>query len=99
MLGRSIIIILENRSEDDRLTELLDSVTYQAKLMSCYSLDTRNGNWGLTKFPVTQTDKQAEGIVSNVQKYNETIHQYNEYATQLEKDYSIDINCEMKKGL
>ena len=99
MLGQSIIIILENRSKDDRLTELLDSVTYQAKLMSCYSLDTRSGNWGLTKFPVTQTDKQAEGIVSNVQKYNETLQKYNEYATQLGIDYGIDINCERKKGL
>lgn len=62
-------------------------------------MDTRSDNWGLTKFPVTQTDKQAEGIVANVQEYNETIHQYNEYATQPGIDYGIDINCEMKKGL
>ena len=95
---RSITIILENKSEYNRLTELLDLVMYQAKLMSCYGFDTRNGNWDLTQFPVTQTDEQLEGIRSDIQKYNNTIRQYNEYANSLALDYGIDINYAMKKG-
>ncbi len=59
---RSIIIILENKSEYNRLTELLDSVRYQAKLMSCYGFDTKNNKWDITQYPVTQTDSQIEGI-------------------------------------
>jgi hypothetical protein len=80
------------------LTELLDSVMYQAKLMSCYGLDTKNGKWDLTEYPVTQTDEQIEGISSDIQKYNDTVNRYNEYARHLGLEYGIDINCEMKRG-
>jgi hypothetical protein len=95
---RSIIIMLENKSEYNRLKELLDSVTYQAKLMGCYGLDTKNGKWDLTQYPVTQTDEQIEGISSDIQRYNSTVFRYNDYATHLAFDYGIDINTEIKKG-
>jgi hypothetical protein len=95
---RSITIVLENKSEYIRLTELLDSVMYQAKLMRCYGLNTKNGKWDLTQYPVTQTDKQIEGVSSNIQEYNNTVHHYNEYARYLGLEHGIDINCEMKKG-
>ncbi len=95
---RSIIIILESKSEYNRLTELMDSVMYQAKLMSYYGLDTKNGKWDLTQYPVTKTDKQIEGISSDIQKYNNTVHRYNDYAMHLAIDYGIDINMEIKKG-
>ncbi|CAN5684878.1 hypothetical protein BH23THE1_BH23THE1_07910 [soil metagenome] len=95
---RSITIILENKSEYNRLTELLDTVMYQAKLMSCYGLDTKNGKWNITQYPITQTDRQVAGISSDIQEYNDTINQYNEYARHLGLAYGIDINREMKKG-
>jgi hypothetical protein len=95
---RSITIILENKSEYIMLTELLDSVMYQAKLMSYYGLGAKNGKWDLTQFPVTQTDEHIEGISSDIQKYNDTVNRYNEYARYLGLEYGIDINCEMKKG-
>lgn len=95
---RSITIILEKKSEYNRLTELLDTVMYQAKLMSCYGLDTKNGKWDITQYPVTKTDEQIEGISSDIQKYNNTVRRYNDYATHLAIDYGIDISMEIKKG-
>jgi hypothetical protein len=71
---------------------------YQAKLMSWYGLDTKNGKWNITQYPVTQTDEHIEGIISDIQKYNDTVHRYNEYARYLGLDYGIDINMELKKG-
>lgn len=71
---------------------------YQAKLMSCYGLDTKNGKWNITQYPITQTDRQVAGISSDIQEYNDTINQYNEYARHLGLAYGIDINREMKKG-
>lgn len=97
-LRRSIIIILENKHEYDQIKELLDSVMYQKKLMKCYGLDSTNSKWDLTKFPVTTNDIQMEGIQYDIQKYNETIHQYNEYSKHLGLEYSIDIISEMNKG-
>ncbi|MGD9534726.1 MAG: hypothetical protein AB7V56_13285 [Candidatus Nitrosocosmicus sp.] len=97
-IKRSTVIILENRFEYDRLKELLDAVMYQKKLMNCYGLDTINSKWDLRNFPVTTTDTQMEGIQSDIQKYNETIRQYNEYSKHLGLEYGVDIVSEMKKG-
>lgn len=71
---------------------------YQAKLMRCYGLNTKSGKWNITQYPVTQTDKQIEGVSSDIQEYNDTLHRYNEYTRRLALDYGIDIKCEMKKG-
>ena len=95
---RSIVIILESKFEYDRIKELLDSVMYQKKLMNYYGLDTIHNKWDLTKFPVTKTDNQMEGIQCDIQKYNETVLQYNEYSKHLGLEYGIDIISEMKKG-
>jgi hypothetical protein len=39
-----------------------------------------------------------EGIQCDIQKYNETVHQYHEYSKRLGLEYGIDILGEMKKG-
>ncbi len=98
ILKRSIIITLENKFEYDQIKELLDSIMYQKKLMNCYGLDTVNCNWDLKKFPVTRTDTQMNGIQRDIQKYNETVCQYNDYSKRLGLEYGIDIVNEMKKG-
>jgi hypothetical protein len=98
VLRRSIVIILENKYEYDQIKELLDSVMYQKKLMNCYGLDVMHNKWDLTKFPVTKTDSQLEGIQCDIQKYNETVHKYQEYSKHLGLEYGIDIISEMKKG-
>lgn len=95
---RSIFIILESKFEYDRIKDLLDSVMYHKKLMNCYGLDMVHNKWDLTKFPVTKTDGQMEGIQCDIQKYNETVHQYHEYSKHLGLEYGIDILGEMKKG-
>jgi hypothetical protein len=97
-LRRSIIIILENKFEYDQIKELLDSVMYQKKLMNCYGLDAINSKWDFTKFPVTRTDTQVDGIQYDIQKYNETVRQYTEYSKHLGLEYGIDIVSEMEKG-
>lgn len=66
--------------------------------MNCYGLDTVNCNWDLKKFPVTRTDTQMNGIQRDIQKYNETVCQYNDYSKRLGLEYGIDIVNEMKKG-
>jgi hypothetical protein len=97
-LRRSIVIILENKYEYDQIKELLDSIIYQKKLINYYGLDTLNCKWDLRKFPITKTDKQMEGMQSDIQKYNETVQQYNEYSIRLGFEYGIDISSELNKG-
>ena len=98
VIRRSIIIILESKFEYDRIKELLDSVIYQKKLMKSYGLDVIHNKWDLTKFPVTKTDGQMEGIQCDIQKYNETVNQYRVYSRHLGLGYGIDIISEMKQG-
>lgn len=95
---RSVIITLENKFEYNQIVELLDSIMYQKKLMDSYGLDGINNKWDLDKFPVTKTDTQMNGIQRDIQTYNETVKQYNEYCIHLGLEYGIDIANEMKKG-
>ena len=83
---------------NDRVKDLQDLVIYHSKLISYYGFDTGSGKWNTTLFPVTQTDAQLEGINSDIQRYNKTVRNYNNYAEYLAGKYSIDINDEIKKG-
>ena len=63
-----LVLILDDKSEYDRIKDLVDIVRYQSKLMACYGFDVESGRWDSTKFPVTKTDSQMEGIQSNIYK-------------------------------
>ena|GEM_PF-2315224 len=95
---RSIILILEDRTEYDKIKDLADTIRYRSKLMAYYGFDVQSGTWDNTKFPVTRTDSQIEGIQSDIQRYNEVIQEYNEYTEYLATMYGIDIQSEIRKG-
>jgi hypothetical protein len=80
---RSIILILDDKIEYDRIKDLADLVRYRSKLMACYGFDVKSGKWDTTRFPVTKTDAQMEGIQSDIQRYNDAVQRYNEYAEYL----------------
>jgi hypothetical protein len=95
---RSIILILEDRTEYDRIKDLVDTIRYRSKLIAYYGFDVQSGKWDNTKFPVTRTDSQMDGIRSDIQRYNEVIQEYNEYTEYLATTYGIDIQSEIRKG-
>ena len=95
---RSIVLILDDKNEYVRIKDLADIVRYQSKLMACYGFDVESGRWDSTKFPVTKTDSQMEGIRSDIQRYNDAVQHYNEYAKYLGTRYDIDIHGEIGKG-
>jgi hypothetical protein len=95
---RSIVLILDDRREYDKIKDLADIVKYQSKLMACYGFDVHSGKWDNTKFPVAKTDSQMEGIQSDIQRYNDTLQHYNEYVENLAITYGIDIQNEIRNG-
>src|SRR5919205_278112 len=95
---RHVILILDDIVEYNRVKELGDLVKYHGKLMSYYGFDVNTGKWDNRLFPVTQTDTQLEGVQSDIERYNNTVRDYNKYAEHLAKEFCIDIEDEMKKG-
>jgi hypothetical protein len=95
---RSIILILEDRTEYNRIKDLADTIRYRSKLIAYYGFDVQSGKWDNTRFPVTRTDSQMEGIRSDIQRYNEAVQEYNEYTEYLATTYGIDIQIEIMKG-
>jgi hypothetical protein len=95
---RSIILILEDKIEYDRIKDLADTIRYRSKLMAYYDFDVQSGKWDNSKFPATRTDSQTEGIRSDIQRYNDSVQEYNEYTEYLATTYGIDIQSEIKKG-
>jgi hypothetical protein len=95
---RSIILILDDSIEYDRIKDLADLVRYRSKMMAYYGFDIKSGRWDTTRFPVTKTDAQMEGIRSDIQRYNDAVQRYNEYAEYLAMKYEIDIRSEIMKG-
>jgi hypothetical protein len=95
---RSIILILEDKMEYNRIKDLADTIRYRSKLMAYYGFDVQSGKWDNTKFPVTRTDSQMEGIRSDIQRYNDAVQEYNEYTEYLATTYGIDIQSETRKG-
>ena len=82
----------------DRIKDLADTIRYRSKLMACYGFDVQSGKWDNTKFPVTRTDSQMEGLRSDIQKYNDAVQEYNECTEYLASTYGIDIQSETTKG-
>lgn len=58
-------------------------VRYRSKLMACYGFDVESGRWDSTRFLVTKTDSQMDGIQSDIQRFNDAVQHYNEYAEYL----------------
>jgi hypothetical protein len=75
-----------------------DTIRCQSKLMAYYGFDVQSGKWDSKKFPVTKTDSQMEGIQSDIQKYNDSVQEYNKYIEYLATAYGIDIKSEIRKG-
>jgi hypothetical protein len=86
------MIELDNIFEYDKLNELLDTVQYYDKLLSQYGYDVKKGEWNTRDFPITQNDKQMEGIKSDVQEFRIAADEYNKYLEYLAEKYDIDFN-------
>ena len=84
--------------EYDRIKDLADTIRYRSKLMAYYGFDVESGKWDNTKFPVTRTDTQMEGIRFDIQEYNDAVQEYIEYTEYLATTYGIDIQRETRKG-
>jgi len=84
--------------EYNRIKDLADTIRYRSKLMAYYGFDVQSGKWDNTKFPVTRTDSQMEGIRSDIQRYNDAVQEYNQYTEYLATTYGIDIQSEIRKG-
>jgi hypothetical protein len=86
------LVELDNIFEYNKLCELRDSVKYYDKLLSQYGYDVEKGEWNRRDFPVTQTDKQMDGIFSDIEKADKAAEEYNEYLDYLCKKYDLDTN-------
>jgi hypothetical protein len=95
---RSVILILDDVVEYNRVKELGDLVMYRSKLISYYGFDIKTGKWNTSQSPVIQTDAQMEGIKSDIERYNRAVADYKNYAEYLAKKYRIDINDQIQKG-
>ena len=88
---RAIIVKLDNIVEYNKLKELADLVKYHSKLMSYYGLDLKTGKWNTKQFPVTQTDAQMEGIISDINTYNKAVRECNKYGEFLAKNTALTL--------
>jgi hypothetical protein len=86
------VLQLDNILEYNKVRELWDQVKYYGKLLSQYGYNQSTGQWNTKLFPVTQTDKQMEGIKSDIETFNEAANDYNKYLEYLEIKYHIDID-------
>ena len=83
---RSVILILDDIVEYNRVKELGDLVMYRSKLISYYGFDIKTGKWNTSQFPVTQTDAQMEGIKSDIERYNRSVADYKKLCRILGKE-------------
>ena len=90
-LKRSILII-DDKHEYNKLLELFDAVEYYDKLLSQYGYDAKNRKWNLKDFPTTQTDKQMDGIKSDIQLADKASEEYEDYLEYLAEKSHIDIH-------
>jgi hypothetical protein len=59
---------------------------YYGKLMSQYGFDMKSGKWDTkirSNFLFTKNDKEMRGINSDRLRFNEAVHQYNDYIEYL----------------
>lgn len=83
----------------NKLRDLQDHVQYYDKLMSQYGYDWKTNQWDTKRFPVTQTDRQIEGIESDIIKSREAVKEYNAYVKYLARKYDVSIDKEDRKSI
>jgi hypothetical protein len=93
----TIIVILDDIAEYNRVKELADLVKYHSKLMFYYGLDLKTGKWNTKRFPVTQTDAQMEGINSDIKTYNKAVRQCDKYGEFLVKNTVLTLMNRLTK--
>jgi hypothetical protein len=57
--------------------------------MSQYGFDMKSSKWDTKQFPVTKNDKEMRGINSDRLRFNEAVHQYNDYIEYLLRKYHL----------
>lgn len=90
------IWVFKNKTEYNRMRDLGDCVKYYNKLLSQYGFHPKTGEFNSKLFPVTQTDKQLEGIESDVDTFNKAVSELNEYKAYLARKYNLDLAEEEK---
>lgn len=86
------IVELESEIEYNKLHDLLDTVQYCDKLLSQYGYDSNRGEWNVKDFPITQHDKQMDGIKSDIEKSRNAVQEYNEYLEYLGEKYDVNFD-------
>jgi hypothetical protein len=84
------LVELDDIYEYNRLCELSNTVKYYDKLLSQYGYDARKEIWDTRNFPITQTDKQMDGIRADIQSANKSIDEYNDFLEYLAEKYHVD---------
>ena len=84
-----ILLLLDDRREFDTLVDLRNTALYYGKLMSQYGFNMKSGKWDMKQIPVTKNDKEMMGINSDRLRFNEAVHQYNNYIKYLSRKYHL----------
>jgi hypothetical protein len=90
--GRTEVVI--DVYDYNRLRDLQDVVQYHDKLLSQYGYNPKTDQWDTKLFPVTQTDRQMEGLESDIIKSREAIEEYNAFLEYLKRKYDINTDKE-----
>lgn len=88
------IVELNSEFEYNKLHDLQDTVLYYDKLLFQYGYDSKKDQWDMKRFPVTRTDRQMEGIKSDIDNAHKAVEEYNQYLEYLARKYDLDINEE-----
>lgn len=80
--------------EFNKLTDLKEDIRYYDKLLSQYGYNPNKDQWDTIRFPVTRTDRQMEGIKSDIDMSRKAVEEYNMYLEYLARKYDVDINEE-----
>jgi hypothetical protein len=83
------VLLLADRREFDTILELRNAALYYGKLMSHYGFDMKSGTWDTKLFPITQNDREIEGINSDRLRFNDAVEKYNDYIIHLSKKYHL----------
>lgn len=86
------ILTLHNMFEYNKLNDLHDAVRYYKKLLAQYGYDSKKSDWNVRDFPVTQNNKQMDGIRSDVELYRKSVEEYCKYFEYLAEKYDMDFN-------
>lgn len=80
---------LDNNIENNDITELQNTLNYQAKIVESYGYDTYTGDFNEKVFPITKEDKQMDSIAKDFKAYFKTCSEYEDYLKKLIKRYEI----------